>query len=99
MTALFIIIGMFSALSLSFSVYSLIAVSRYERLRQIAKSNESDLIDLRDRMSRLNNSVNAKYSRASSKDGLIEQLLMRSLGLDNEREDDVTDDELLDEDL
>lgn len=67
-------------------------------LRQIAKSNESDLIDLRDRMSRLNNSVNAKYSRASTKDGLIEQLLMRSLGLDNERED-VPDDELLEEDL
>lgn len=98
MTALLIIIGLFSALSLSFSVYSLIAVSRYEMLRQIAKSNESDLIDLRDRMSRLNNSVNAKYSRASTKDGLIEQLLMRSLGLDNERED-VPDDELLEEDL
>lgn len=91
-----VIIGMFSAISLCFSVFALIHVTKYENLRIRSKDNEDELSTFKTRIKSLENKFYAaQRSRKSNQfDDLATQLLARQLGLEHSENDDVDDDEL-----
>ena len=87
--AVSVISGIFCTLSVAFSIFALFSAQRNEKYRLIAKDNESELGELAAKFVKLQNSVNSQMGKANkNSENLVNQLMMRTLGLERDAEPD-----------
>ncbi|MDE0555748.1 MAG: hypothetical protein OXI24_16135 [Candidatus Poribacteria bacterium] len=73
---------MFTAVALSFSVFALISVQKYEHIRIRSKDNQDELAALTKRIE----SVRQLHYKGNKSNDLVTQLLMQQFGLNAEND-------------